>query len=851
MAAMASAATESGKGRDCSSNPPPTPASSPSPASSKTETAQQPADTTALPAVPNGVEKSREALAQDRTGTSAAPTSPVTPTSQTPSNTPPAPSAKYAIGEKEPRRDSQAPQTNESQSLGPSERKPESGAPQRDSDVAAAEKEQVRLQTEIEKARKLAGGTQKNIDNQEKAIEGMGVIDRIYGTKGTAEAQVKADRQLLEKQQERIRELEAAARQQAQLAQEISTKTAAANQLAAAGKFEEAATAARSAEAAAQRSQESSGLKTLVTTAEWKRAQEDARAGYDRAISRISTTETVVQYVDTGVKTVGVVAGTVVAGPAGGAAVSAIYDSAKNIGEQGYALAQGDKTLGEAAKDFALKEVDAAVDAGISYATAGAGRLGGAAVGGGIKGALGIAVRTGAGAVSGAAVGSATEGLRAGYEYTKAAAEFASKNPGLTGAERQKAWEQYRAEHGVSEAQIRSRVGGAAIAGGLNGAAGGLAAKSGKIIQAGADAVSSAAGTAAQEATVSGQVSVQGVALALATSVVLHRVGGARAAGGSPSGAHAQHTDTPHGKGGGTPHPVANHERTTPHEGSPHVESPPSPQAAQGDSARTTSPGAPQSPSKDSANAPDVRAPTTEGSRSLNSPAGGEKSTEPSSHPSSEAVLRKPRSEKLTPAEEGRVSQGLAHVDEITRNAAKAEPAITTDVTDIASNVGAQTPGLDKRLKDPDALALKIERDIVRKPLLDPNAIGQEIPDAIRYTYTIDAERYTEGSTSALTEFEKRGYKIVDATNGWKEKSQYKGLNVVLEDPHGQRFEVQFHTPESCATREKNHDLYEQKREPGTGSAERKRLETQMKQNTAAVAIPEGAGAIGALEAVN
>jgi hypothetical protein len=208
------------------------------------------------------------------------------------------------------------------------------------------------------------------------------------------------------------------------------------------------------------------------------------------------------------------------------------YDSAKNLGEQGYSVASGDKTLGEAAKDFAVKEVDAAVDAGITLATGSVGRFAGGAVGGSLKGASRIAVKMGTAAASGAAVNTAAEGTKIGYEYGKACLEFNRQNPNLQGEARTKAWAAYCEERGLTEKDVARRLGGSALSGGITGLAGGLSPGAGRLLRGGVQTGTDVLGAAAQEAVSSGNVTPGGLVTAGVLGVLAHKAGSVRRTAG-------------------------------------------------------------------------------------------------------------------------------------------------------------------------------------------------------------------------------------------------------------------------------------------------------------------------------
>lgn len=72
----------------------------------------------------------------------------------------------------------------------------------------------------------------------------------------------------------------------------------------------------------------------------------------------------------------------------------------------------------------------------------------------------------------------------------------------------------------------------------------------------------------------------------------------------------------------------------------------------------------------------------------------------------------------------------------------------------------------------------------------------------------------TCGLEKTLKDLEDKGYTVLKIKNTWLDDLRpYKGINVHIEAPSGQMFELQFHTPESFEM--KNgvlHNLYEQRR---------------------------------------
>jgi len=133
--------------------------------------------------------------------------------------------------------------------------------------------------------------------------------------------------------------------------------------------------------------------------------------------------------------------------------------------------------------------------------------------------------------------------------------------------------------------------------------------------------------------------------------------------------------------------------------------------------------------------------------------------------------------------------------------------------------------GLEHRLKGEDRLKEKIA-DLLETSAPDATTdeILRAVPDAIRYTFCIDLDNYTEAYWDIQERFLARGFEMIYGQNHWDD-TQYKGINTRWVTPDGQRFEVQFHTPESFHAKEHvTHWAYERLRNPLTQDKERQEL---------------------------
>jgi hypothetical protein len=155
---------------------------------------------------------------------------------------------------------------------------------------------------------------------------------------------------------------------------------------------------------------------------------------------------------------------------------------------------------------------------------------------------------------------------------------------------------------------------------------------------------------------------------------------------------------------------------------------------------------------------------------------------------------------------------------------------------------GGWLVGLEHRRKGEERLKEKIT-DLLETGAPDATAgeILQAIPDAIRYTFCAEPDNYTETYWDIKLQLQATGLEMDYSQNHWAD-SQYKGINTRWVTPDGQRFEVQFHTPESFHARERvTHQAYERLRSPLTGDQERQELRAFQQEICSSIPAPEGA----------
>jgi hypothetical protein len=170
-----------------------------------------------------------------------------------------------------------------------------------------------------------------------------------------------------------------------------------------------------------------------------------------------------------------------------------------------------------------------------------------------------------------------------------------------------------------------------------------------------------------------------------------------------------------------------------------------------------------------------------------------------------------------------------------------AEPALTQSVQGTTEAMGGKMIGLEHRLKSAESLTRKIATDMANEGLTEEQAAGR-IADSVRYTSSFPPDKLVEGTQATLKQLESEGNQIIKLKNTWlDESSSYKGINVQMQGPDGQVFELQFHTPESFwAKDEGTHAIFEQMRQVPKGSPEWNALNEQQMEIARKLQVPDG-----------
>jgi len=191
---------------------------------------------------------------------------------------------------------------------------------------------------------------------------------------------------------------------------------------------------------------------------------------------------------------------------------------------------------------------------------------------------------------------------------------------------------------------------------------------------------------------------------------------------------------------------------------------------------------------------------------------------------------------------------------DLREKAEKAEPEISAHLAELAGDdnpVSYDPPpdgelfGYEHRLKSEAKIAEKIMRELEEKSeKLDGDVIAasQEIKDAVRYTVHFKDEDFGDRAQGIVDTLRDEGATI-NVKNTWPPESgkAYKGINAQVTQPDGLRYEIQFHTENSQAVKDKMHKIYEQQRVLPNDSPEWMTLENEMAALSRDLPVPTGA----------
>lgn len=167
----------------------------------------------------------------------------------------------------------------------------------------------------------------------------------------------------------------------------------------------------------------------------------------------------------------------------------------------------------------------------------------------------------------------------------------------------------------------------------------------------------------------------------------------------------------------------------------------------------------------------------------------------------------------------------------------KEEPQVMKDLNASVNAGSGHLEGLKYRFKGEGSLSEKLVRKSLEKGI-SVQDYAKKVTDVLRFTNQSDAEHLASDFHTVKAELEKRGHKMIECTNTFKEGESYKGINTLVKSPSGYTYELQFHTKQSLEIKEINHKLYEESRKVGTSKERKDALNLEMARNADSVIHP-------------
>lgn len=118
--------------------------------------------------------------------------------------------------------------------------------------------------------------------------------------------------------------------------------------------------------------------------------------------------------------------------------------------------------------------------------------------------------------------------------------------------------------------------------------------------------------------------------------------------------------------------------------------------------------------------------------------------------------------------------------------------------------------------------------------------IFSNMTDIVRFTALFDAQSLAKNTERLVEKLKIMGYHLIEVNNKWLDTVQpYRGLHFLFSK-NGETFEVQVHSPNSMAMKDKLHSLYEISRDTTRPAAERIAAKRKQAELAKGCVMPKG-----------
>ncbi len=160
------------------------------------------------------------------------------------------------------------------------------------------------------------------------------------------------------------------------------------------------------------------------------------------------------------------------------------------------------------------------------------------------------------------------------------------------------------------------------------------------------------------------------------------------------------------------------------------------------------------------------------------------------------------------------------------------EPNITKDMDEISASLNMPLIGRDFRVKGKASYDRKVN---------DKRLSGEykQLNDVVRYTFEHTAENAVSEIRKNIENLKKKGYKILQVDNKWKDTGAYNGVHADVVSPSGVPIEIQYHTKANHDLKEAIHKYYEIERDSRTPQHIKNLAKERMKELSRFWEIPK------------
>ncbi len=171
------------------------------------------------------------------------------------------------------------------------------------------------------------------------------------------------------------------------------------------------------------------------------------------------------------------------------------------------------------------------------------------------------------------------------------------------------------------------------------------------------------------------------------------------------------------------------------------------------------------------------------------------------------------------------------------------EPLITEDLLQVANDQGNTLDGLVYSVKTASSVDDKISRMTASKPHVTSEKALKNLPDIVRYTQICKHDDIIKTAQDTKQKLEEKGYKLSVVRNYYLNPypgTGYQGLHMNFISPQGVTFELQVHSEESFAVKQKGHEMYEVFRAVSTPIEKKEEIKPKIQELHGSVAKPSG-----------